>query len=279
MPEFSHDHPRGADGQSADHGAKDVSSARVFAAHIRYFLALTARGGGQVLDEGGVVAWAGVHPFPFLVNGAAPIDGTVDPDVALDIIAEFFGAAGRSRYEVLALGGRDEHLIAAATARGLEASGPSPLQLLDRPLAREAGEPPAGVETRWAAAPDDVAEVVGVAQRAHRVYGFPDDLWPVVFGQPETILAPDVHVVVASRDGEPVATAQVHVQGGTAYVGWVAVVPEAGRLGLGSLVTRLVVDRGFEHGADTAVLEASPMGAAVYRRMGFVDVGEVWSIS
>lgn len=256
-----------------------MSAASVFSAHVRYFQALTARGGGQVLDEGGVVAWAGVHPFPFLVNGAAPTDAGVDPDVVLDVTAEFFGAAGRSRYEVLALGGRDEHLVAAAAARDLETSGPSPLQLLDRPLALEAGEALAGVETRWAAAPDDVADVVGVAQRAHRVYGFPDDLWVAVFGQPETILAPDVHVVVASRDGEAVATAQVHMQGRIAYVGWVAVVPEAGRLGLGTLVTGLVVDRGFESGADTAVLEASPMGAPVYRRMGFVDVGEAWSIS
>ena len=81
--------------------------------------------------------------------------------------------------------------------------------------------------------------------------------------------------MIIERDGEPLATAQVQMQDDTAYVGWVAVATSAGRLGLGTTVTRLVVERGFDEGATAAVLLASPMGAPVYRRMGFEDVGEV----
>ncbi len=86
-----------------------------------------------------------------------------------------------------------------------------------------------------------------------------------------------IHAVVAYDGDRPVATAQVFLSGNVAYVGWVAVVRDAMRRGLGSHVTRVVVDAGFATGKDAATLMASPIGAPVYRRMGFVDVGYLQS--
>jgi ribosomal protein S18 acetylase RimI-like enzyme len=51
----------------------------------------------------------------------------------------------------------------------------------------------------------------------------------------------------------------------------VGTVPAARRRGLGELCTRWAVRAGFELGATAAVLEASDMGAPLYRRMGFVE--------
>ena len=81
-----------------------------------------------------------------------------------------------------------------------------------------------------------------------------------------------VEAIVAYASGQPVATAQVFFHGVTAYVGWVATTAAAMRGGLGTLVTRDVIARACLHGASTVSLIASPMGAPVYRRIGFSDV-------
>ena len=46
----------------------------------------------------------------------------------------------------------------------------------------------------------------------------------------------------------------------------------AGRRGLGELATASAIAHGFDRGADVAALQASPMGEALYRRMGFVEL-------
>ena len=69
------------------------------------------------------------------------------------------------------------------------------------------------------------------------------------------------------------AAAQVFMCADIAYVGWVSVVEKASRRGLGWLVTETVVNEGLARGANAAVLVGSPMGAPLYRKMGFVDVG------
>ena len=43
-------------------------------AHVAYFRALTQRGGGTVVDHGGIVSWHSVHPMGFLVNAVFRVD-------------------------------------------------------------------------------------------------------------------------------------------------------------------------------------------------------------
>ena len=49
--------------------------------------------------------------------------------------------------------------------------------------------------------------------------------------------------------------------------------PEFRRRGYGAAATWAAIEVGAQRGCDHAVLQASEMGAPVYRRMGFVDVG------
>ena len=256
-----------------------MSAARALNAHLRYMSALTDRGGGSVVSEGPFAAFASVHPMPFLFNAAVRTDGSGSAAGFLDWAQAFFADQDRPGYTVMALDGRDDDVTSEAHARGMNVSDPEPLQALDEPLPPATAPGPQGLDLRWASGVDDVADVVDITRAAHRVYGFPDDVWPTIFGRPETILADDLHVVIASRDGRPVATGQCHYADQPAYIVWIAVVPDDGRSGIGTCVTRAVVDRGFDLGADSAVLMASPMGAAVYRRMGFQDVGEVRDLS
>jgi ribosomal protein S18 acetylase RimI-like enzyme len=53
----------------------------------------------------------------------------------------------------------------------------------------------------------------------------------------------------------------------------VATVEHARRRGLGDALTRMAARTGFEMGAAAAWLGASEMGAALYRRIGFEDLG------
>jgi GNAT superfamily N-acetyltransferase len=124
--------------------------------------------------------------------------------------------------------------------------------------------------------PTAVADVAAVTTDAHQAYnGFPSDLFEVLFARPATVLSADMHAVVAYDNGGPVATAEVFMHDRLAYVGWVAVVRAATGRGLGWLVTEEVVTEALRRGAAAAVLMGSPMGAPLYRKMGFVDVGKL----
>ena len=84
---------------------------------------------------------------------------------------------------------------------------------------------------------------------------------------------PTVVMVTGSVNGVPVSTALVGVTGNTAGIYNVATPPEHRRRGYGEAVTWAAVAEGHRLGCDHSVLQASPMGAPVYRRMGYLDLG------
>ena len=77
----------------------------------------------------------------------------------------------------------------------------------------------------------------------------------------ETIIAPHIAAFVAYTGGEPVACAMTLVSHRVAGVFYVATVEHARRRGLGEALTRMAARTGFEMGAD------------LYRRIGFQDLG------
>jgi ribosomal protein S18 acetylase RimI-like enzyme len=95
---------------------------------------------------------------------------------------------------------------------------------------------------------------------------------PLLFHD-ETILAPNIAAFVAYMDAEPVACAMTLVSHRIAGVFYIATVEHARRRGLGDALTRMAARAGFELGAGAAWLGASEMGAGLYRRIGFQDLG------
>ena len=95
---------------------------------------------------------------------------------------------------------------------------------------------------------------------------------PLLFHD-ETIIAPHVAAFVAYMGAEPVACAMTLVSHRVAGVFYVATVEHARRRGLGDALTRMAARTGFEMGAGAAWLRASEMGAGLYRRIGFEDLG------
>jgi ribosomal protein S18 acetylase RimI-like enzyme len=95
---------------------------------------------------------------------------------------------------------------------------------------------------------------------------------PLLFHD-ETIVAPHIAAFVAYLGTEPVACAMTLVSHRVAGVFYVATVEHARRRGLGDALTRMAARAGFELGAEAAWLGASEMGAGLYRRVGFRDLG------
>ncbi|HET7727121.1 MAG TPA: GNAT family N-acetyltransferase [Candidatus Limnocylindrales bacterium] len=252
-------------------GAPDSRLALALEAHRRYLRHLTRSGGGSHEERDGILLLAGPHERPLIVNTAWRLDERVPAEEVIAHADRFFGRR-RRRYELMCVAGADEDLRSAALARGFASAEGDPVQLLD-------GEPTApaavldGIDIRVVRDVVGHADLVAVGADAIAIYGVPEEFFRAILARPATVLDPAIHAVVAYDGDRPVASAQVMVEGEVGYVGWVGVVRDAMRRGLGRLVTDAVVRAGLERGARRSVLVASPMGAPLYRRMGFVDVG------
>jgi GNAT superfamily N-acetyltransferase len=72
-------------------------------------------------------------------------------------------------------------------------------------------------------------------------------------------------------DGKPVARSMVDAAASVAGIYWVFTDPEARRQGIGAALTRRAVHESHAFGHDLVILQAAPLGEAIYRRMGFVE--------
>lgn len=88
--------------------------------------------------------------------------------------------------------------------------------------------------------------------------------------------------VVGSVGEEPVATASIFLDGDVAGIYFVCTAPRFRRRGYGAAITCAAFDGARELGYRVGVLGSSPMGHAVYERLGFVEVCAVgvyeWSV-
>ena len=163
----------------------------------------------------------------------------------------------------------DEDIERAALAAGFRAGWTERPMALDSPPSL--GAVPADVEVRVVA---DAAAVVDYGRVVALANDDPGEREraPLLFHD-ETIIAPHIAAFVAYLEGEPVACAMTLVSHRVAGVFYVATVEHARRRGLGDALTRMAARTGFEMGAGRAWLGASEMGAGLYRRIGFEDLG------
>ena len=230
--------------------------------------------GGVVLDEDGIVLMAGPHPLPFLINCVARVEQGLAAGEVLARARAFFAPRHRG-FTVFALAGTDDDLVEAAEDAGLIAFGePAPLMAIDEPPASV--DIPAGMRIEAATTAAQVAEISAVCADAYAVYGMPADVPPAVLSA-SVVLANHSAAVLAYDSEGAVATAQALATHGAAYLTWVGTRQRSFGRGAGAAVTQAATLAGFELGARLATLMASKMGAPVYRRLGWTDVGAVVS--
>jgi ribosomal protein S18 acetylase RimI-like enzyme len=221
--------------------------------------------GGRIVEERGVLLVSGPSAY---LRAAIRSDPLVDGAAVVARATDFFGA-GPPGFLVLVRRPDDEDIERAALSSGFRRGWTERSMAIAVPPAP--GTVAEQVEVRVvedAAAVADYGRVVALAnddpgerERA-----------PLLFHD-ETIIAPHIAAFVAYLGGEPVACAMTLVSHRVAGVFYVATVEHARRRGLGDALTRMAARTGFEMGADAAWLGASEMGATLYRRIGFEDLG------
>jgi GNAT superfamily N-acetyltransferase len=101
------------------------------------------------------------------------------------------------------------------------------------------------------------AEIQQARIAVHAAFGFAED-------------AP-LQRYIARLDGKPVAMSELFLAAGVAGIYDVATVPQARRQGIGAAITHVPLLAARARGYRVGVLEASPMGEPVYRRLGFEE--------
>jgi ribosomal protein S18 acetylase RimI-like enzyme len=221
--------------------------------------------GGLVHEQDGLLFVAGPSSY---LRVAIRMDERVDGGATVRRSGEFFGAS-EGGHIVLVREPDDADVARAALAAGYTAAW------TERPMAIH--EPPhpsplAGdVEVRVVSTPEEVLDYGKVVAEANDDPGERERAGLLFHDR--TILAPHIAAFVAYLDGAPVSCAMTLVSHGVAGVFYVATVESARRRGLGDALTRKAAGAGFELGARAAWLGASEMGAGLYRRIGFSDLG------
>jgi hypothetical protein len=143
-------------------------------------------------------------------------------------------------------------------------------------LSNEVQDPSAPPELELRPVTDDAGrrDYLGVMVPAWSVYGIDPESTASHFPTVESLIGPMKTAFIAYRDGAAVAGAILYLSHEVAGIGWVGTLPEACSRGYGAAVTWAVVREGRRRGARFSSLQASPLGASVYRRMGFTTPTE-----
>jgi ribosomal protein S18 acetylase RimI-like enzyme len=218
--------------------------------------------GGRIVEDEGVLLVSGPSAY---LRVAIRTDPRVDADTALARASEFFAAD----FLVLVRRPDEEDLERAALAAGFRAGWTERSMALG--VAPAPGVTPDDIDVRVV---EDASAVVDYGRVVALANADPGEREraPLLFHD-ETIIAPHITAFVAYLGDEPVACAMTLLSHRIAGVFYVATVERARRRGLGDALTRMAARAGFEMGAGAVWLGASEMGAGLYRRIGFEDLG------
>jgi hypothetical protein len=224
---------------------------------------------GALLESGGAVMCASGTWIPVVANGAFRSDDALQGSALVGAADAFFGGLQRGFTIKVRDSGEDDDLRIACLEAGLELFGdPVPEMICRTPLL----DAPVGDDITVRLADDEagVRDFISVNAEAYATYGMPPEVLVDVFDEPGAVLAdPAATILVAHRAEQPLATAMVYESDGVASLQWVGTVPAARGTGLGALITVMVTNLAFDHGASSCSLQASPMGASVYHRLGY----------
>ncbi len=242
-----------------------TATARVREATYAVWRAEALVHGGEVADHDGVTAWSTGVPVRYW-NGAHVTAVPSQPEAALRWAARWFADRGMP-YGVLVPVELEPALAAAAGATGLSLAKVQGCMALDAAAFTPPASVPAGLDVRRTG-PADLEDFLAVQVEAF-------DTEP---GAARDFLAPPVgrrswtHLT-GYLDGEPVGTAIGVRTGDAVGIYGVGTTVLARRRGFGAALTAAVLAAEFDTGATFAHLNPSELGAGVYRRLGFQEVG------
>jgi GNAT superfamily N-acetyltransferase len=221
--------------------------------------------GGMVVETSGLVMCR--TPRGTIGTNMAIVTGPIDAERLRADTDRVFRRHG-GPFSIWTREHRDTALEDDLRAAGFVQIHREPAMVLLPDAAPADAPPPVAVRpVRDDAARRDYARIVA---RAFAVYGAPEESTAEHFERLEAVTGPDVQAWLAyDARGRAVAGATLYMAHDVAGVGWVGTLPEAHRRGYGQAVTRAVIRDGLGRGALFVSLQASPMGAPMYERLGF----------
>ncbi len=231
-----------------------------------------------VEEADGLLLMKGTVPIPApFQNCLIRTSSALPPATVLERAKAFFGGSANP-YAAMTSSLRDADLEHALLAEGFTRQADLPSMLADAPLATSALPAPWQLKVARDAA--DIQAFVKVCAQAYESLGLPGFLTPSYFVDQAAMLAPDTTIVLAcNAKGEAVAATMALHTGEVAGLYWVGTLPEARGAGLAAACTALATNLAFERGAKAVTLQASHMGEAIYRKLGYREYARTsrWS--
>jgi ribosomal protein S18 acetylase RimI-like enzyme len=134
-------------------------------------------------------------------------------------------------------------------------------------------EIPDNVELTQVSSHETAGAFGSVAAEAFKSFGSPAEAAVNLAHRPGMLVGPKVAAYLAHVDGRPSSCGMVIATGDVAGIYFIGTIQEARGHGLGEMMTRMTAHAGFELGARAVILQATPMAAPLYRRIGFTDFG------
>jgi GNAT superfamily N-acetyltransferase len=132
---------------------------------------------------------------------------------------------------------------------------------------------PAGLKIVHVEDPETLREWIHTASIGFKVPAEYESVWYEFFA--EAVFEQPFWTYLALLDNRPVGTSQLFLSAGVAGIYNVTCVPEARGQGIGAALTLAALQDARAIGYRIAILQASEMGASVYRRLGFQDFGHL----
>lgn len=232
----------------------------------------------RLVEQGGLLCHQGTVPIPApFQNCVMRTDTALPAGEAMDRADTFFGGASNP-YAVHTFSRRDADLEQVLSQRGFIRQADMPAMLADQPVTAPT------IDASWrlalARSEDDIAAFIQVSAQAYESLGLPSFLTPSYFVNQGALLDPQVSIVIArGQDGTPTAAAMALHTGEMGGLYWVGTLPEGRGAGLAAACTAMATNLAFERGARAVTLQASHMGEAIYRRLGYREYGRTarWS--
>lgn len=228
-----------------------------------------AWGGSMSVDEDLVVYRSGLQHR--LLNGVLRLRGRSVPEVASDAERQLAGVPWRWWIGP----DSDTGVAEALRDRGYHRNGAMPVMAvrLDQ-LPEPSLSAPAGLVIEHVDGPEGIADYVdGYASSFGVGAGLRDAVVAAESGL-RTDLGRLIRLV-GRIDGRPVATSAVLISNGIAGLYWIGTDPSLRARGIGTALTAAAMQVARSEQALVCTLQASDMGAPVYRRLGFTQVSEV----
>lgn len=223
----------------------------------------------EILEKDDLLLVAGGGSTP-QSNSAMRVGNHARPptDEIIERIKAFFGSRNRgySLYVRQHLDSDLEHLCRSAEMLkiseppGMSIQGPIRIKDLPTDFKIKSIEDETGA-----------ADFAAVAIDSFQSLGMSTESGEKIFEQPERMLRPYNHLVVVYRDDQPVSCAMLIFSHSIAGIYWVGTLNSFRKKGLAEVCTATVTNEAFRRGASCVILQASPFGEPIYRRLGFKE--------